>query len=147
MAAFPYKHPRSASFESYLAHFVAKSRAGADYAITQMFFDAEDYLRLRDRVAARGCTTPVIAGLMPVTTLRTIERSVALSGAPFPAALAAKFVEVAFDSKAVRALGIEECIKLAARLVGEGVPGLHFITFNSAVAVRAVWMNLQPVLG
>src|SRR5439155_24475995 len=107
-AAFPYKHPRSPSIEADTEMFVAKCRAGADYAITQMFFDADDYLRLRDRVAASGCEVPIIAGLMPVTNMNTITRSEQLSGAPFPSALGAKFEAIADDPQAVRALGIEE---------------------------------------
>ncbi|HEY2983133.1 MAG TPA: methylenetetrahydrofolate reductase [NAD(P)H] [Jatrophihabitantaceae bacterium] len=142
VAAFPYKHPQSATVEDDTTRLIEKCRAGADYAITQMFFDADDYLRLRDRVVAAGCDVPILAGLMPVTTMRTIERSEQLSGAPFPPALAAKFEAVADDPKAVRALGIDEGSKLAQRLLDEGVPGLHFITFNFSKATREVWANL-----
>ncbi len=142
VAAFPYKHPQSATVEDDTTRLIEKCRAGADYAITQMFFDADDYLRLRDRVVSAGCDVPILAGLMPVTTMRTIERSEQLSGAPFPRALAAKFEAVADDPKAVRALGIDEGSKLAQRLLDEGVPGLHFITFNFSKATREVWANL-----
>ena len=142
VAAFPFKHPRSETVEDDTRWFVEKCRAGAEYAITQMFFEADDYLRLRDRVAAAGSDVPIIAGLMPVTTMGTIQRAPKLSGAPFPAALAAKFEAVADDKSAVRALGIEEASVMAQRLLDEGVPGLHFITFNRSTATRDVWANL-----
>jgi methylenetetrahydrofolate reductase (NADPH) len=143
VAAFPYKHPRSDSVESDTEYFVRKCRAGADYAITQMFFDADDYLRLRDRVASAGCDTPIIAALMPVTTMNTIARSAQLSGAPFPPHLLAKFERVADDPQAVRALGIEQAIALAQRLLNEGAPGLHFITFNFSKATREVMAQVS----
>lgn len=143
VAAFPYKHPRSASIEADTEQFVAKCRAGADYAITQMFFDADDYLRLRDRVAVGGCETPIIAGIMPVTTMNTIARSEQLSGAPFPAHLLTQFEALADDPKAVRALGIEQAIKLAQRLLDEGAPGLHFITMNFSKATREVMAEVS----
>jgi methylenetetrahydrofolate reductase (NADPH) len=144
VAAFPYKHPRSVSVEADTEYFVRKCRAGADYAITQMFFRADDYLRMRDRVVAKGCDTPIIAGIMPVTQMSTIARSEQLSGAPFPPDVAARFEAVKDDPAAVRELGVEHAAELCGRLLAEGAPGIHFITFNRSSATREVYERLQP---
>jgi 5,10-methylenetetrahydrofolate reductase len=139
VAAFPYKHPRSPDIESDTRYFVEKCRAGADYAITQMFFRAEDYFSLRDRVAAAGCDVPILPGIMPVTQMSTIERSEQLSGAPFPPEVRERFEAVAGDPEAVRRLGIEHAAEMCRELLEQDAPGIHFITFNKSTATREVY--------
>jgi len=155
VAAFPEGHHRSTDLDSDARHFVAKLRAGADYAITQMFFRPEDYLRLRDRVAAVDAEQgrkPIVAGIMPVTSLRSVQRMAELSGQQVPAEVLARLEHAAGtgaeeDRAAVREVGVQVATELGARLIAEGVPCLHFYTLNFARATSEVLGRLGLVTG
>jgi methylenetetrahydrofolate reductase (NADPH) len=145
VAAFPYGHPRSADLDVDTEYLVRKLRAGADFAIAQLFFDADDFLRLRDRIAAAGCDTMLLPGIMPLTTPRTLGRIVELSGAAAPAHLLDRLEPLVDDARAFRAAGIDVSTELCERLLAEGVPDVHFYTFNRSQATSEVVNRLGLV--
>ncbi|MDT0214850.1 methylenetetrahydrofolate reductase [NAD(P)H] [Rothia sp. ARF10] len=141
VAAFPDVHPASPDLDHDVEVMVRKADAGASFAITQMVFDADTYLRLRDRVAERR-DLPITPGLMPVTNLKQITRMSQLMGTPLPRPVVDRLEAVAGDADAVRAVGVEIATGLAQRMLAEGAPGLHFITMNRSTATLEVHENL-----
>jgi len=141
VAAFPDVHPASPDLDHDVEVMVRKADAGASFAVTQMVFDADTYLRLRDRVAERR-DLPITPGLMPVTNLKQITRMSQLMGTPLPRAVVDRLEAVADDTDAVRAVGVEIATELAQRMLAEGAPGLHFITMNRSTATLEVSENL-----
>jgi methylenetetrahydrofolate reductase (NADPH) len=135
VAAHPVGHPRSPSLAEDRDRLADKLRM-ADFAVTQFFFDVEDYLSVVDDLAKRGVDKPVLPGIMPVTSLASIPR-MATMGAAVPAALAAR-LEAAGDDESVRRAGIEAATDLCDRLLAEGAPGLHFYTLNRSTATREI---------
>jgi methylenetetrahydrofolate reductase (NADPH) len=127
------KHPESPDRDHEFRFMLKKVEAGADFLITQLFFDNRSYFDLVDRARAAGVTIPIVPGLMPVPSRRSLAYMAAMTGATVPPVLAGA-LERAADDDAVRSLGVEHCIAQCAELLEAGVPGLHFYTFNRARA-------------
>jgi methylenetetrahydrofolate reductase (NADPH) len=125
------QHPESPDLEHEFRYMKLKVESGADFLITQLFFDNRFYFDLVARARAAGITVPIVPGLMPVPSRRSLAVMTAMSGATVPAALEVE-IEQAADEEAVRALGVQHCIAQCVELLAAGVPGLHFYTFNRA---------------
>jgi methylenetetrahydrofolate reductase (NADPH) len=142
VAAFPDVHPESPDLDHDAQVLARKADAGATFAITQFFFDADGFFRLVDRLAALGCDLPVVPGIMPVTNLKQIERFPQLSGKPLPAPVLARLESAAGNPASLRRAGVEIATELSARLLGGGAPGLHFYTLNRSTATLEVFADL-----
>ncbi|MGU3294090.1 methylenetetrahydrofolate reductase [NAD(P)H] [Williamsia sp. M5A3_1d] len=146
VASFPEGHHRSPTLEEDTRFLLGKLRAGAEYSITQMFFDVEDYFRLRDRVAAADPeqgAKPIIPGIMPITSLASVRRMLELSGSKLPADVDARLSAAAGNDEeanreAIRAVGIDLATEMSERLIAEGAPCLHFCSLNFARATTEV---------
>jgi methylenetetrahydrofolate reductase (NADPH) len=140
VAAHPEVHPRSPSREADRRYLAEKLRL-ADFAITQMFFRLDDYLRMVDELHALGVDKPVIAGVMPITSLNSITRMAQLSGAALPPEIVSQFDGVE-DAEEIRRIGLDIATDLCRQLLDAGVPGLHFYTLNLSRATRELYANL-----
>ena len=144
VAAHPAGHPRSLDLRTDRMHLAAKVRQ-ADFAITQFFFKLEEYARLRDELAALGVTKPIIAGIMPITSLTAVQRMAELSGYAVPADIVTRITAGGNEPEEIRARGIDLAAELCAQLLEAGVPGLHFYTLNYSKATREVYAKLGLV--
>ena len=127
------KHPESPDLEHEFRYMRLKVESGANFLITQLFFDNRFYFDLVARARAAGITVPIVPGLMPVPSRRSLQVMTTMSGASVPAALQAE-IDAAPDDETIRALGVRHCIAQCVELLAAGVPGLHFYTFNRARA-------------
>ena len=147
VAAFPEGHPAAASRDADARVLAAKAKAGADFAITQLFFRAEDYFSLVDRASALGVDMPIIPGIMPITNLAQIRRMSQLSGAELPAEVVSRVARFEGDASAVRAEGIAIATELCDALLTQQAPGLHFYTLNRSAATRQIYAGLRASVG
>ncbi|MBA3020499.1 methylenetetrahydrofolate reductase [NAD(P)H] [Propionicimonas sp.] len=145
VAAFPDGHPEQHDFDLDARILAEKEQAGAEFAITQLFFDPAAYFRLIERVRALGCELPIIAGIMPVTNISQIERFATFSGADLPAAVVARLRAVADDPDAVREVGTEIAVELCDTLLAGGAPGLQFFTQNRSKATAQILEQLRQI--
>ena len=141
IAAQPAGHPSSVDLATDRRYLAAKLRL-ADFAVTQFFFEVDEYMRLVDDLAALGVEKPVLPGIMPVTSLSSIPRMAAM-GAAVPGWAVERLEEAGrLGPDDVRKVGIDMATELCSRLLDAGAPGLHFYTLNRSNATREIYSSL-----
>ncbi|MGN6524766.1 MAG: methylenetetrahydrofolate reductase [NAD(P)H] [Burkholderiaceae bacterium] len=138
VAAYPETHPQARSPEADLKAFAAKVAAGADSAITQMFFNADAYFRFVDDARRVGVDVPIVPGIMPITNSSGLMRFADATGCEIPRWMRLRLQAFGDDTKGIRAFGLEVMAALCERLVAGGAPGLHFYTMNQSAATLAL---------
>jgi methylenetetrahydrofolate reductase (NADPH) len=143
VAGFPEGHPTTPNRVDELDFLKAKVDEGADYICTQLFFDNHDFLDFRDRCRLEGINVPIIAGLMPVTSLTGMKRMAELAaGARYPAKLMRTLNRAHSCPETVERVGIHYAAEQCAGLLDEGVDGIHFYTLNKSRATREIFHSL-----
>ena len=141
VAAHPEVHPRS-SDRAVDRQRLADKLAVADFAVTQFFFRVEDYLRLVDELAELGCDKPVLPGVIPILSVKVVQRMAAMNGTVIPAPLLERLLAVQDHPDEVAKIGVEVATELGAALLAEDAPGLHLYALNRSTAVRQIHTNL-----
>ncbi|MES2981362.1 MAG: methylenetetrahydrofolate reductase [NAD(P)H] [Verrucomicrobiota bacterium] len=143
VAGFPEGHPATPNRVDELDHMKAKVDAGADYICTQLFFDNHDFFDYRDRCQLAGIHTPIIAGIMPVTSLSSMKRMAELAaGARYPAKLIKALDRGNSNPEAVERAGIHYAAQQCAELLDHSIAGIHFYTLNKSHATRQIYASL-----
>lgn len=142
-ACYPEKHPEAESLEADLEKLKRKVDAGAEFLITQLFFDNRDYFSFVERARSIGIRVPIVAGIMPVTNVSQIKRFTAMCGACMPSQLMQKLEPVAADAEAVGEIGVEHAVTQCRELLAAGAPGIHFYTLNRSKATVEILKRLR----
>jgi methylenetetrahydrofolate reductase (NADPH) len=142
-AAYPEGHVETRDLAQDLAHLELKVQAGADFLVTQLFFDNARYFRFVERARAAGIAVPIIPGIMPFTNVEQVERFTALCGASIPPALRAAMEVRREDPDGARELGVAYASLQCADLLRRGAPGIHFYTLNRSPSTRAIVAALR----
>jgi methylenetetrahydrofolate reductase (NADPH) len=141
-ACYPEGHVENPDRQDDLRRLVEKVDAGAEFLITQLFFENAVYFDFVNRARELGIKVPILPGLMPVTNVAQVERFTDICGATVPHRLRSRLAAVRGDEQAVMAVGIEWCLDQARDLLARGAPGVHFFTLNRSLATRVVCRSL-----
>lgn len=145
-ACYPECHPEAISPEADLENLKRKVDAGAEFLITQLFFDNEDFYRFRDCAESAGLKVPIIAGIMPILGVNQVKRFTQMCGAKIPEDLLRKIEAVEDDAEAVRHIGVYHATRQCLDLITRGVAGIHFYTLNRSAATRAICQHVKASL-
>jgi methylenetetrahydrofolate reductase (NADPH) len=146
-AAHPEMHPDSPDWDSEIRHARIKVEAGCEFLVTQLFFDNTDYFRYVERMRDAGISVPIIPGIMPITSLKGIQRIAELNGNRIPEDLLRELEAVRDDSAAVHRLGVRHATSQCVELLQKGAAGIHFYTLNRSPATRQILDKLGVKLG
>ena len=142
-ACHPEGHPEAPSLERDLENLKRKVDAGVEFLISQLFFDNNHFLSFRDKAVAAGINLPIIAGIMPILSVRQVKRFTEMCGAMVPKDLLAKIEAVEDDTEAVRHIGMYHATQQCLALLEQDVAGIHFYTLNRSTATRAIYQFIK----